>query len=108
MQDYLRGDAAALAADKLASSRGLLFHLYPLLCDFLLFVTPPAGSMMLSNKSTRGSSVAFTAPIQLPAGFTLGRIGQQGGEGASGSQEPHDPRILVRALLEQVRSAWDL
>jgi hypothetical protein len=110
MEDYLSGsistDTLDISWQLKQSSRGLLYQLYPILCDFILYITPKAGSTMLSNRSTCGTSIVFERQIELPAGFQLGQIGIAGSGQVDGRLELHDARELARNLLELIGMVW--
>lgn len=106
MQDYLQGEVQRETVDvtwlTMQSSKGLLYHVYPLLCDFLLHVTPQAGSTMLVHEATCGSSVVMEKAVELPAGFQIGRIGRT----TEGAGMVRNARELARKLLAEVGSVW--
>ncbi|UZJ55194.1 hypothetical protein CBS101457_004514 [Exobasidium rhododendri] len=85
----------------LSSSKGLLYHIYPLLCDLIFFVSPQAGA------ATCGSSVDFLVPIHIPLGFSSGTIGGQMIKGEEKQKQLHDPRVLARKLLKQIGREWN-
>jgi hypothetical protein len=106
IEDYLQAEAQKESSDvawlTMQSSKGLLYHVYPLLCDFLLYVTPLAGSTTLSNEATCGTSILMEREVELPAGFQMGKIGKT----RDNSGKLEDARRLARLLLEEVGSVW--
>lgn len=107
LQDYLQEKVQAdhhidMVWLTMQSSKGLIYHIYPLLCDFLLHVIPQTGSTVLAHRATCGTSVVFEKPVQLPTGFQMGKIGRTN----ELQRELQDARILTRQLLDEVGSAW--
>lgn len=84
------------------SSKALIYHLHPLLCDFLFEVVPQAGRPATMNKAACGTS-QLSEPVVVPEGFSLGSIGCPP---RVSFPSLVDSRSLVRALLHRISSDW--
>lgn len=88
----------------LKSPKGMLFLLYPQLCDLVYCLRPQqSGSSALLHQSPCQSSMTLLIPVKLPEGFELGRVGQSN---LKGPFQLYNTRDLARGLLDEVGNAW--
>lgn len=104
-EDVTQAEASGRYLD---SPKALLFHLYPVLCDFLFEVVPRSASRSSGMPLVPcRSSQIYLKPVCLPEGFSLGTVGCDAAKESVLAQPLRiDPRAMVRKLLASIGQAW--